>query len=132
GGLTTAVLWAGPRRAPVRLRSAWPRWNRLDGIVAAASAGAAYVAAPWLNVRSGAHALGSLIGGWDNSAHLDMVLMLRHHGVVTAAAGGAPPGETWKFVEYPQGFHALVATAVELLGSPTVGTPAQEVLAYAH
>ena len=132
GSLTAALLWGGPRDVPRRARAALPRGRRTDLVVLAAGLAGAWIAAAWLRLSTGPAALAALLPAWDNSAHVSMVLMLRRHGAVVAALGGAPGGEHWKFAEYPQGYHAVVATTVELLQGSTVGSVGDELLAYAH
>ncbi|MEZ0449554.1 hypothetical protein [Cellulomonas sp. ICMP 17802] len=132
GALATGALWAGPRAMPGRVRAAVPQWRRVDLVVAAAGAAGAWIALPWLRLRTGADALASLLPAWDSSAHVDMALMLRRHGATIGALGAAPGGEHWKFSEYPQGFHAVVATGIELLNGTGRATVPSEVLAYAH
>lgn len=132
GSLATALLWSGPRDVLRRARAALPRLRRTDLVVLAAGLAGTWIAAAWLRLATGPAALAALLPAWDNSAHVSMVLMLRRHGAVVAALGGAPGGEHWKFAEYPQGYHAVVATTVELLQGPAVGTVGEELLAYAH
>ncbi|WP_421740939.1 hypothetical protein [Cellulomonas sp.] len=132
GGLVAAALWDGPRAVPRRLRAAVPRWHRVDLVVVAAGAAATWLALSWLRLRSGGAALASLLPAWDNSAHVDMALMLRRHGATIGSLGIAPGGEHWKFTEYPQGFHAVVATGIELLNGPARTPVSSELLAYAH
>lgn len=132
GGLTAAMLWDGPRAGLRRARAAVPRWRRTDLVLLAAGAAGAWVAAGWLRLSTGSAALSALLPAWDSSAHVDMVLMLRRHGAVVAALGAGPGGEHWKFAEYPEGYHAVAATAVELLEGARPGTMADEVLAFAH
>lgn len=132
GALTAALLWRGPADVRRRARLALPRWTPTDGVLAVAAVGAAWVAAGWLRLSSGAQAVSALLPAWDSSAHVNMVLMLRRHGSTIGAVGAAPAGEHWKFADYPQGYHAVVATAIELADGSRVGSAADEVLAYAH
>ncbi|WP_426592750.1 hypothetical protein ACPPVS_13395 [Cellulomonas sp. McL0617] len=133
GALTVAVLWGGPGDARRRAARANPAWRPVDAVLAVSAAGAAWVAAGWLRLSTGAEAVSALLPAWDSSAHVNMVLMLRRFGSTIGSAGAAAPsGQHWKFVDYPQGYHSLVATAIELTNGPVAGSPADEVLAYAH
>ena len=50
---------------------------------------------------------------------LGMFASARSHGAVLSALGNAPDGSAWTYADYPQGFHALVATLSEMT-MPTV------------
>lgn len=129
GAVATTVLWHGPARAGTRVRDVLlPRWRQVDLLVAGAAALAAVTTRGLLAVRTGPEALARLLPAWDSSAHVDMVLMLRHHGAVVLALGAAPSGAPWKFADYPQGYHALVATLMELLAPAAQPTDAELVL----
>lgn len=128
GGLIGWVV-AGPR--PVsRLRGLLPRVGWADVLPAGALLVGAAMLSPWLRLRSGESALSVLMTGWDHSAHYDMTAMIREHGAVVWSIAGPPGGGAWSYATYPQGYHALTAAVMELGGSPTVGTPVEEVLAY--
>ncbi len=130
GSLTTVVLWHGPAGARGRVRLLLPSWRPVDLAVAGAAALGALASRGLLSVRSGAEALAALTPAWDNSAHVDMVLMLRHSGAVVPSLAAPAVGEAWKFADYPQGYHAIVATVVELLGAATPGPIADELVLY--
>lgn len=132
GALATTTLWEGTGGAPRRVRALVPRFCAGDVVVLGAVTATVWVTSSWLRVSTGAAALGALVPGWDNSAHFDMVQMLRRYGVTVDQLPLAPFGEHWKFVEYPQGYHAVVATVVELMASPGLGSPDAELVAYVH
>lgn len=128
GGLTTVLLWQGPRAVRTRARLLVPAWRPVDLAVAATAALAALACRGLLAVRTGAESLAALLPAWDSSAHVDMVLMLRRSGAVIPSLPAPAVGEAWKFADYPQGHHAVVATLVELLGSATPGANAAELV----
>ncbi|MCL3862695.1 hypothetical protein [Actinotalea sp. K2] len=132
GGLTTAVLWKGRAEAGPRIRSLVPARALVDLVPVAAAGATAWVAHGWLTVSSGATALAALLPGWDNSAHYGMVHMMRAHGTTVTGLAGAPADEQWKFVEYPQGYHAVVATVMETLSSPELSSVEDEVVTYVN
>lgn len=130
-GALAGWVAAGPglrRRAALLV----PRVRFVDALPALAALAAVVVVWPWLRVSSGGNALSLLLQGWDHSAHYDIVAMMRQHGAVVSAAGAAPLGDTWSYGAYPQGFHAVAAGVMELLGGPVPGTAAAEVLLYAR
>ena len=86
---------------------------------------------PWLAVlRRHAGALAAL------AARLGPLGALRHDGDDPRARRlGGPPcrwrDPDWKFADYPQGHHALVATLMDAV-APAPGTPSQEIVLYVH
>lgn len=131
GGLLAGWVAGGP--APrQRLRRVLPALRPIDAFPLLAAAATAVRLSAWLRVSSGVKALALLLGGWDNSAHSDMVAMIRAHGATVDALGAGPDGTTWSYANYPQGFHAIVATVVELLTRPAVGTPSAEIAGFVH
>ena len=123
--LTGAWVSAGERPRD-RLRRLVPRWRGVDVLPPLAAAGAAALLAPWLSVRDGASALTLMLTGWDNAPHANMVMMIRAHGQTITSLPVAPDGSAWEYSNYPQGFHASAATLIELMASPSIGSPAQE------
>lgn len=112
-----------------RLRRLIPRVGWADlAPLGAASAGAVMLS-PWLRAPSGEGVLSMLMTGWDHSAHFDMTEMVRQHGAAIWALA-SPTGTAWSYDDYPQGFHTAAAAVMELLGSPVVGTPAEELILY--
>jgi len=128
GALTSAVLWQGTGHAGRRARLLLPTWRPVDLVVAGAAAFAAVACRGMLAVRSGPEALASLMPAWDNSAHANMVLMARRAGAVIPSLADPAAGDAWKFADYPAGYHAVVATMMELLGTATPGTVTEEIL----
>jgi len=132
GAVVATAAWQGPTRVVTRTRDLLlPRWRSIDLLVAAAAGLAVVTTRGLLAVRTGPEALARLLPAWDSSAHADMVLMLRRHGAVLPALGAAPSGETWKFADYPQGYHALVATLVELM-APAARPTGEELVLFVH
>lgn len=127
GSLVTAALWQGAARAPERLRAAAPAWRPVDAIPALAVIGAAWVTASWWRVRDGGAGLAALLPGWDQSAHYAMTAVVRTFG--TTVDRLPDDGTAWKFTDYPQGYHALAATVMDLV-APVPGTVAAEVTLY--
>ena len=130
GGLAGWVL-SSPR-AGERARLLLPRVRGVDMIPLGAAAVAGSVVEHYLRVSTGPHALSTLMDAWDNSAHVDMALMIRRHGATVDALGHAPDGTAWSYANYPQGFHTVIAHLMELLGSPRVGSVSAELVGYAH
>ncbi len=93
-----------------------PALRRVDAIPALAVAATTVITWPWLRVGSDARALAALLPGWDNAAHFDMANLLAGSGVMVDRLGPAPGNEAWQFDDYPQGYHAVVATVMEVLG----------------
>ncbi|MBF0686341.1 MAG: hypothetical protein IR158_05530 [Cellulomonas sp.] len=132
GALVAVLAWEGPGRVLARTRElVLPRWRTVDLLVAATAATAVVATRGLLAVRTGPEALARLLPAWDFSAHADMVLMIRRHGAVVPALGAGPTGEPWKFGDYPQGYHAVVATLIELF-RPLLGPTADEVVLFLH
>ena len=90
----------------------------------------AVVLRPWLQAKSGASSLSLLMGGWDHSAHFSMVRMIRQGGVTVDMAPPPASGGSWQFASYPQSFHAVTATIVEVLTGPRVGDLSTELNAF--
>ncbi|MCC2312940.1 hypothetical protein [Cellulomonas xiejunii] len=132
GAVVTIATWQGPTRVAARTRDLLlPQWRSVDLLIAATAGLAVVTTRGLLAVRTGPEALARLLPAWDSSAHADMVLMLRRHGAVMPALGAAPSGETWKFADYPQGYHAVVATLVELM-APAIRPTGEELVLFVH
>jgi hypothetical protein len=144
GGLGRATLglaavagalggWVGSGAHPgQRARRLLPRVRAVDVLVPMSVALGAVVLRPWLEAKSAAQTLGLLMAGWDNSAHFSMVHMIRRFGVSVDSLAPPLSGETWQFASYPQGFHAVVATVIELMVGPSQADLGTELLAYAR
>jgi len=124
GGLAAWLFADGAGSVRDRARLLVPRVGPVDAIPALAVAGAAWVTGPWLRIGSDERALAALLPGWDNAAHFDMARLVGRYGVMVDRLGPAPGNETWQFDDYPQGFHAVVATVMELLEGGPTGTVA--------
>lgn len=131
GGLAAWLVSGGRRDVRRRARAMLPTVRPVDAIPLLASLATAWVVSGWLRVRSGSAALGALLPGWDNSAHLDMVQMLLRNGV-TVDRLAAPAGTVWQFSDYPQGYHAVVATLLQVGGTRATDDPAAVLVAYLH
>ena len=133
--LTAAGLagWSMAGPSPrTRLRTLLPRVTVTDGVTAMATGLAAALLSPWLRITTPTGAFALLLSGWDNSAHFDMVAMIRRFGVTTDLIGGAPGGETWSYGRYPESFHAVAATVMELLGPVRPGAVGTELVTMAQ
>lgn len=131
GGALAA--WVGAAVRPgVRLRQLIPRIRPVDLLVPLSVVVAVVVLAPLLRARSAVQTLGVLLGGYDNSAHFSMVHMIRTRGVTVDGLGPLPSGATWQFDSYPQGFHTVVATIVELVAGPVSGDIGSELINYSR
>lgn len=129
-GVVAGYVLHAPGRA-ARARTLVPRVRAVDALPALAAGAAAVVVLPWLTVTDPGSALSLLMSGWDHSAHYDMVRMQRLHGAPVGQLGAAPLGDTWSYAGYPQGFHSLAATVMELVAGTGTGSAAAEVRLYA-
>lgn len=126
------AAWVGHAEHPVtRLRLLVPKFALVDVLPLLAAGVAAGLLRGWWRLESGETVLAFLSRGWDNSAHFDMVEMIRAHGA-TIDVLGAPSGGTWKFADYPQSFHVAVAAVMELTGSVAPADARTELVAYLH
>jgi hypothetical protein len=131
-GLAVLTAWVGATTRPKdALRRLVPTLGRVDALVLLSAAAALVTVRPWLVTRSPRDTLRLLIPGYDNAGHFDMFLMLRTHGATIDTLGRAPDGSGWSYDNYPQGFHALLATYGDLMAS-RVGAPAAELVLYSH
>lgn len=128
GGLT---FWAAQADSPVeRLRRMVPRVVAADVLPFGAAGVMAVIAGRWASGDSAVGALATLSRGWDNSAHFFMTSTIRHTGAVLGHLGSAPGGEEWVYRHYPQGFHTVAATLMELLAGPQAIDAEQELVTY--
>lgn len=129
GGGLAAWVAAGPRpraRAALLL----PRPRVVDLYVPVGVGVAILVLAPWLRAKSPEQTLGSLMTGWDNSAHFAMVHSIRRFGTTMDLLGPPATGTRWQFDSYPQGFHTVLATIVEIIDGPGTGPIGDELARY--
>lgn len=127
-GLASWVV-AGASPA-ARLRRLVPRAGVTDLLPFGAAGVMAVIVARWSFGTTSVGALATLSRGWDNSAHFFMTSTIRRTGAVLARLGDAPGGEEWAYRNYPQGFHTVSATIIELLHGPDLGTPESELVGY--
>jgi hypothetical protein len=128
-GLLAGWVVGGPD--PVRrLGRIVPRFRLVDLFPIVAGGVAAWVMGTWLQVRTGIGALSLLVPGWDFSVHVFITAMIRIHGVTMDTLPPPPDGSGWAANQYPQGFHAVAATLIELMTSPGVGTASAETIAF--
>lgn len=128
GGLAAWLAWSDTRR---KARSLLPRARLIDLWLAGSVAVIAWINEPRLVTTTPEVAMSRLLLGWDNVAHFNMTEMIRRYGVMIIHAPAPPHGE-WTYGAYPQGFHAVAATVMEMLVGVRVQDPAVELGAYAH
>jgi hypothetical protein len=130
GGTLAWVGWSERpgRRALLLL----PRPRAVDLMIPLTAGVAMVVLQPWLQMKSATQTLALLMGGWDNVAHFSMVHSIRGTGVTVDELPPPTGGGTWQFFSYPQGFHADVATIIEVMAGPVRGDIAAELLAYSR
>lgn len=107
--------WISARGTAGRsVRGLLPRVQGID--LVPLLAGALSAAALWtmLWVSNSADALSLFLTRWDYQSHFNIFEMLREHGALIPVIPRVSPGVGWGFAEYPQGFHALVATLAGL------------------
>jgi len=125
--------WVGAAARPGRrLLRLLPRLRVVDALVPLCTAAGLLVLSPWLQTKSAVRTLGMLMSGWDNSAHFNMVHMIRRYGVTVDAMASPPTGGSWQYASYPEGFHAVVATIIEVMIGPVRGDLGTELLAYSQ
>jgi hypothetical protein len=116
---------------PAPLRRVLPEVRGADLAPVLAGLGTAWLVWPILNAASGDRTLNLLIkSGWDHAAHFAMVHLMRAEGLMSPFLGDAPDGSGWVGADYPQHFHATLATIEELIGGDRLRSSATEVLAY--
>jgi hypothetical protein len=118
----------GPWRS--RLRRLVPRCAVVDAYPPVLVLCTGWVLYPWLKPKSGAESLSLLMDGWDHSAHFSTVHMIRETGVTVDMASPPASGGVWAFASYPQSFHAVTATVIELFAGPRVGDISAELSAF--
>ncbi|MEP7091263.1 MAG: hypothetical protein ABI776_14285, partial [Nocardioidaceae bacterium] len=115
--VAVATVTGGAAAAPApltRLRRLLPHARRVDRLLVLSGGAALASMWRWAFPGSPYHALLTLLPGVDNAEHFSMVATMRTYGATTSALGASPDGSRWRFDEYPQSFHALVATLGEL------------------
>lgn len=129
-GLALWVLGAADPAA--RLRRLLPAVGVIDVLLVVTAGAAAFFVKPWLTVQTGPAALSIMFRGWDHSAHYFMTEAARRTGAFADLLGASDTGDTYKFAQYPSSFHVVVATVMELLGSPVPGNSNDELALYAQ
>lgn len=122
--------WVGAGARPTaRLAALLPRLRLVDLLIPISAGLGGVLLTPWLQAKSLGQTFGLLLGGWDHSAHFSMVHMIRRYGATLDAI--PPPAEgTWQFTSYPEGYHTVVASIIETMIGPRLGTIDVELLAY--
>ncbi len=124
-------FWVGTAEHPLRrARTLIPRVRAVDLMLPATVALGVWTLWPWLPDRTSDEMLATLMQGWDHVAHFSMVHGIRLHGVTADVLAPPAGGGNWQFSSYPQGFHAAVAGAQELLAGPRPGDLAAELVGY--
>lgn len=127
------AAWVGWSDSPLqRVQRLVPDMRPVDLLLPVTVAVGLLQLAPWLRMKSAAQTLAMLFDGWDNSAHFAMVNMIRRFGATVDALPAPAGGGRWQFESYPQGFHAVVASLMELQHGPTPGALHAELLAYSQ
>lgn len=130
--LGALVGWVVAAEHPTgRLKGLVPRVRPADWLLPLGALAALAALWRWAWAGTPQQALEAMLPGADNYAHFHMFSTIRASGAVGTAVGPPSGGPGWAFDEYPQNFHALVATISELT-RPHL-PPGPEVLpAYAH
>ncbi|WP_043429894.1 hypothetical protein [Arthrobacter sp. FB24] len=97
-----------------RLRRLMPRVKWIDAVPFLAGGLAASSLGTMLSVRLPQDALSIMTSKWDYQSHFNIYFMIRSHGGVIPTTPPPHSGGAWGFAEYPQGFHALLATLADL------------------
>jgi hypothetical protein len=98
-----------------RIRRLMPKAEWIDAVPFLAGGLAASSLGTMLAVRSSQDALALMTSKWDYQSHFSIYFMIRSHGGVIPTIPQPSSGGTWGFSEYPQGFHALLATFADLI-----------------
>ncbi|MFZ2164506.1 MAG: hypothetical protein WAV45_03500 [Propionibacteriaceae bacterium] len=77
-------------------------------------------------------ALTMVIEHWDNSSHIYITRLLRETGQLQIFNGLAFDGTPWGFANYPSGYHATVASVMDIVTSPSGTDVLGEVLGFWH
>lgn len=134
GGLISGLaMWVvGSENRKAAAAALVPSVGKADFLIVVAAALGAAALMPYFLVFTGPQALGLLLASWDNSSHFSMFNMLRSHGTVIPMAGLSDSGHPWSFIEYPQGFHAALATMADLAVGHAPGHLGIELVSYSR
>ncbi|MET3143636.1 UNVERIFIED_ORG: hypothetical protein ABIB13_003373 [Arthrobacter sp. UYEF2] len=113
GGLVAACVFAEPSLLG-GVRRLVPRVRFVDLLPLAGTLLSAAGLWTMLWISNAEGALSLFLTRWDYQSHFNIFEMLRQHGAVIPMIPRISPEVGWGFAEYPQGFHALVATLAEL------------------
>lgn len=113
GALASYIFSARP--AAHRIRELLPTAKWIDAVPFAAAALSALSVGSMITLRAPLAALTFMTSRWDFQSHFDIYYMLRTHGEAIPTIPPPATNTSWGFAEYPQGFHALLATIAELL-----------------
>jgi hypothetical protein len=114
-----------------RARRLLPRTRWVDSIPFLAALLSALSLGTMLAARSPLDVLSILTSRWDYQSHFSIYYMIRSHGEVIPTIPLGADGTTWGFAEYPQGFHALLATVSEIV-RPSIASLDSELTAFIH
>ncbi|WP_156372238.1 hypothetical protein [Arthrobacter sp. Leaf337] len=129
GTISWWILSTKPARP--RLRRLVPRVKWIDAVPFLAGGLAASSLGTMLAVRSAQDALSLMTDKWDYQSHFNIYFMIRSHGGVIPTIPGPSSGGAWGFAEYPQGFHALLATFADLV-RPDSGSLDAELISFVN
>lgn len=130
-GVLAGWVSGGPAVA-TRLRRLVPKVRLVDVFPPLVLVCTAVLLRTRLTVHTGAKSLAIMLSGWDNVAHFDFVEAIRRHSVTIDRLPASPDGSHWKGYNYPQGFHTVAATLMELIGSPKPASISEELIWYVH
>lgn len=127
GAVASWLLWTQTRQ---RARVLLPRGRLVDLVASAAIVWVVVRLRSRLRVDDAHVALSMSMGGYDNVGHFSMVNMLRLHGATIDRLPPPGSGGGWTYDKYPQSFHSVVASVIELTHSAAYSTPSQELVRY--
>ncbi|MHA7278900.1 hypothetical protein ACX80H_04015 [Arthrobacter sp. MDT2-2] len=130
GVLASWVAWASGR--PGELHRLLPELTPLDALPIVTGAAAVITQLPALTAGTAGKALSLLSLSWDNASHFTMYSTLQARDRVIPLLGVAADGSRWSFQDYPQGFHAVLATLSQLVCGPGALGPEAAVVAFAR
>ncbi len=112
-----------------RVRRLVPVARWVDALPFLAGALSAVSLTVFLSIRTAEDALSIMVTRWDYQSHFSIYYMLRSHGSVIPMVPAPAAGGNWAFSEYPQGFHAVLATLAEIV-RPTASTLDAELVSF--
>lgn len=107
------LLWKHSVQA--RLHRLVPQIRFIDALPVLAAVLSALSLSTMLTIRNSADALSIMMSRWDYNSHFSIYHMIRSNGGVIPTIPVSADGASWGFSEYPQSFHALIATATQIL-----------------